>query len=208
MTDDTAKELLETWFGDWDERVPLPEGGPPQYDLWWKQSAEQDERLRQRFGEAHRAALAGACEAWGETPRGNLALVLLLDQVTRNLYRRQPEMFAADPAARARVRLALDRGDEGRLALIERYFLYMPLMHSEALPDHERATDRFQALLADARAAGSARIGVYEGGVEFEARHRAIVARFGRYPHRNAILGRASTPEERAFLEEPGSSFL
>jgi uncharacterized protein (DUF924 family) len=149
----------------------------------------------------------GELDAWQETPRGALALLILLDQLTRNLHRRTPEMFSADERALAVVRRALAAGHEQHLALIERYFLYMPLMHSEDLADHDLAVDRFTALIEDARRRGSQRVSVYEGGLDYERRHRDIVARFGRYPHRNAILGRESTPEEVTFLEQPGSSF-
>lgn len=139
------------------------------------------------------------------TPRGTLALVIVLDQLSRNLGRGSAAMFTSDARARALVRSSLARGDEAHLAPIERYFLYMPLMHSEDLADHELALDRFGALQAET--AHTARASVYAGALDYERRHRDIVARFGRYPHRNALLGRASTAEEQVFLTEPGSSF-
>lgn len=195
------------WFGDWSDDEPLPTS-PPQYALWWARDPQADEALRERFGAANRAARAGELDAWAETPRGALALVILLDQLTRNLHRDSGEMFSADERARAVVRRALAAGHEAHLAPIERYFLYMPLMHSEDLADHDLAMDKFGALLDEARRRESPRTSIYEVGLDFERGHRDIIARFGRYPHRNALLGRATTAEEAAFLEQPGSSYL
>jgi uncharacterized protein (DUF924 family) len=131
---------------------------------------------------------------------------VLLDQIPRNIYRGTAHMFATDGLARATTARLLDAPERfAALPRVHRYFVLMPWMHSEDLADHDRAVAAFDALARDASA--TARHGVYASACAFEARHRAIIARFGRYPHRNALLGRASTEAEVAFLAEPGSSF-
>jgi len=173
-------EVLEFWF--------------THSDRWWDKDAAFDAEIRQRFGELHAEVSRGEHEDWRATPRGALAYVIVLDQFSRNMFRGTPGAFASDPQALAAARDALARGVDQSLTPEERSFLYMPLMHSEDLADQERCVELFRAL-------GNA----YSLG--FAEQHRDIIARFGRFPHRNAILGRASSPEELAFLTQPGSSF-
>lgn len=161
---------------------------------WWKVDPAFDELIRSRFGTLH--TQAGRCElfAWRATPEGRLAEVIVLDQFARNIHRGTKLAFAADPLALALAQEAVAAGADLQLQFEQRPFLYMPYMHSESAAIHAVGEP-----LMKERAP--------QGTYDFELRHKAIVDRFGRYPHRNAILGRASTPEEEAFLKEPGSSF-
>lgn len=194
----TPEDVLGFWFG--------PAGGSPlqQSAKWYTKDPAFDAECRARFERAVAEAGAGAFDAWRATPRGRLALVLLLDQLPRNIHRGTPEAFAFGARAQAVVREALRAGDERVLDAIERTFLYMPLMHAEDLETQRASVDAFERLLAEAPPALQSYV---VNGLDFARRHEAIVARFGRFPHRNAILGRTSTPEEIEFLRLPGSSF-
>ncbi len=161
---------------------------------WWTKDPAFDTEVRDRFGGLHAAIERGEHEAWRETPRGALAYVIVLDQFSRNMFRDTPRMFASDPQALAAARTAIERGFDQALPPEQRTWLYMPFMHSEALADQDRCVALFQTIDAPEN-------------LKFADAHRTIIRRFGRFPHRNAILGRASTPEEAAFLTEPGSSF-
>ena len=174
----TPDEILDEWFSD--------------PSRWWKKDPDFDARLRTTYGESVEAALRGELDAWAESPRGAVALVILLDQWTRNIYRDTPRMFDGDERALATSLAVIDGGGESALSSDERYFLYMPLMHSEARSLQKRSVEKFREL---------------DRGVDYAERHAEIVFRFGRFPHRNAILGRESTAEELDFLKQPGSSF-
>lgn len=201
---DAADELLSFWFGDWDEERPL--GDPdPSMKRWWQGSDALDRELSERFGAAHLAAARGDLDGWADAADTAMARILLLDQIPRNIYRGTAHMFATDPLARAAARSLLGGPLADALPPIHRYFVLMPLMHSEDLDDHRVCVAGFEALREAMR--GRPRAEAYTGAVGFAEQHRAIVRRFGRYPHRNRSLGRVSTPEELAFLEEPGSSF-
>ncbi|MEZ4380175.1 MAG: DUF924 family protein [Nannocystaceae bacterium] len=179
----SPRDVLDFWFSD---RVSAK---------WWVKDPDFDAEVAARLGELHRQAAAGALDDWAATAEGALARVLLLDQVPRNIYRDTPAAFASDAQARRATEAALDAGHDAALPEpSQRLFLYLPLEHSESLADQERCV----ALMA---ALGNAM------WHDYAVRHRDIVARFGRFPHRNAILGRESTAEELAFLEQPGSSF-
>jgi uncharacterized protein (DUF924 family) len=176
----TPDDVLAFWFAD-----------PAR---WWKKDPELDRAIRDRFGELHAAIERDEHQDWQDTPRGALATVIVLDQFSRNMFRGTARMFASDARAQAAARAALARGDHDLLAPAERGFLVMPLMHSEDLADQDESVRRFAA-------AGDA------GSLRYAEQHRDIVRRFGRFPHRNDVLGRASTPEEVEFLRQPGSSF-
>ena len=153
-----------------------------------------DEAIRTRFGATLEAAARCELFAWRATPEGRLAEVLVLDQFSRNVYRDTPRAFAQDALALALAQELVASGQDRSLPLAQRSFAYMPYMHSESALVHAQAVVLFD------------QPGM-EDNLRFEQRHQAIIARFGRYPHRNAILGRESTTEEQAFLNEPGSSF-
>lgn len=162
--------------------------------MWWKKDPQFDQQIRERFSSLHRQAQQGELFTWRHTPRGSLAEVILLDQFSRNMFRDLPQAFACDPLALVLAQTAIDKGFDIQLTQAERSFLYMPFMHSESRLIHEQALQLFTAL-------GN------PGSLDFEIRHKAIIDRFGRYPHRNEILGRVSTAEEIEFLSQPGSSF-
>ena len=182
-------EILDFWFG------PAPHA---ERDVWFRKDAAFDIEIRSRFGTAMEAALAGEFADWTATPRGALARVLLLDQFTRNAFRDTPRAFAGDALALATAKATVDAGRDRTLDRYERWFLYMPFEHSEELAVQERAIALFRALAEETGEPGN---------LQWAEKHAAVIRRFGRFPHRNAILGRASTPEELVFLREPGSRF-
>ncbi|MHB8492984.1 MAG: DUF924 family protein [Casimicrobiaceae bacterium] len=184
-----AAEVLDFWF---------PPGVSGERRQWFQKDPSFDREIRERFGVALAAGLAGAFGDWCTSPRGALARIVLLDQYTRNAFRDTPAAFAGDPAALATAEDAIARGFDGELGSRERGFMYMPFEHSESLPVQERSVALFGALASET--------GV-DGLLPWAERHRDIVQRFGRFPHRNEILGRESTPEEIEFLKEQGSRF-
>jgi len=184
-----AREILDFWFG------PLPHATRGE---WFRKDRAFDATIRDRFGSAVEAALGGAFDAWRADPHGALAHVLLLDQFTRNIFRDTPRAFAGDASALETATGAVDAGLDRALDLWERWFLYLPFEHAEDLASQERSIALYTRLRDDTGETAP---------VEWAEKHAAVVRRFGRYPHRNAILGRASTPEEIAFLQAPGSRF-
>ena len=175
-------DVLAFWF---DETAP---------NLWFEKNDAFDATLRARFGDRHAEAAAGCLVDWEETADGRLALLLLLDQMSRNLYRGDPRAFAQDARARAVARRAVAAGDHVFAPRERCQFLFLPFEHSEDLADQLWCEALFRALGDD-------------NLLDYAVRHRVIVERFGRFPHRNAALGRTSTAEELAFLTEPNSSF-
>ncbi|MBB4285012.1 DUF924 family protein [Roseospira goensis] len=184
-----ARDLLTVWFG-----AP----GDPAHGgfraVWFERSEAFDALLRDRFANLAAQAARGDLDAWAATPRGALARILLLDQVPRNIHRGTPAAYAADAMALEAAKQALRDGHDRALSDLERLFLYMPFQHAEDLVEQERSLALYD------------RLGI-EGAQKSAHRHHEIVARFGRFPHRNAVLGRTSTAEELAFLQEPNSSF-
>ena len=196
-----VEEILDFWFG----ALPSDEVfHQEKAELWFRKDPATDEEIRVRFGALVEEALAGGLATWCEDPRGTLALVLLLDQFTRNIYRDTPRAFAGDTRALALARAAFSSGSAAALRPLERVFLAMPLMHAEDLAVQDESVALFAALSDDAPPALRT---LLANNHRYAVAHRDIIARFGRYPHRNAILGRASSDEEVAFLKEPGSSF-
>lgn len=177
-----ADDVLRFWFEELD---------PAQ---WWKVDAALDRRIERRFGATLRAAHAGECHAWRRSAAGRLAELIVLDQFSRNVHRGTAQAFAADPMALALAQEAVAAGADRELPIERAAFVLMPYMHSESPAIHAEALRLFD------------RPGL-EGSLDFERRHKAIIDRFGRYPHRNAMLGRESTPAEVEFLRQPGSSF-
>ena len=176
------EEVLSFWF---------EQNGPEQ---WWTRDPQFDAEIRIRFGELHGRAVLGELHGWRDTPDGRLAEITVLDQFSRNLYRDDTRAFAADGMALALAQEAVRVGADQTVPPVRRQFFYMPYQHSESPRLHEVAFALFESL-EDPES------------LDFERRHKAIIDRFGRYPHRNKVLGRSSTDEEIAFLREPGSSF-
>lgn len=175
-------DIIRFWFTEIDRA------------LWFRKDADFDRLLDERFGALHAQACLGELSAWRDTPHGRLAEIIVLDQFSRNLFRDSAKAFAQDGMALVLAQEAVRTGADAALAPQERVFLYMPYMHSESAAIHQTAVELFT------------RNGIADN-LDYELKHKAIIDRFGRYPHRNAVLGRTSTPEEIAFLQEPGSSF-
>lgn len=177
-----AHRVLDFWFHDLEERD------------WWRFDPELDQRIRQEFGALHAQVSAGLAWPWRRSSRGRLAEILVLDQFSRQIYRNHAQAYAFDGMALALAQEMVSLHSDQQLPLRERAFCYLPFMHSESLAVHDAAGHLFA-------------ISGLENTADFEARHRDIIARFGRYPHRNAVLGRESTAAEIDFLKQPGSSF-
>ena len=162
--------------------------------LWWSRNAEFDKLITDRFSDLHRQACNCELYPWREDPHGRLAEIIILDQFSRNMFRDSPRAFSQDSLALALSQAAIAVGGDDALTPVERSFLYMPFMHSESLKIHEWAEELFR------------KNGI-QNNLDYELKHKEIIERFGRYPHRNQILGRESTAEELEFLKHPGSGF-
>jgi uncharacterized protein (DUF924 family) len=184
-----SREVLSFWFGD--------SGALQVRDEWFRKSEEFDDSVRSRFADAIERALANELDAWTATAGGTLALILVLDQFTRNAFRDTARAFAGDALALAHARRLVYRGRDRDLKPIQRWFVYMPFEHSECLVDQYEAVRLFRALADD---------GLREP-LDWAFKHLDVVRRFGRFPHRNSVLGRVSTPAEIEFLKTPGSRF-
>ena len=184
-----AQRILDFWFG-----------APPHAarDAWFRKDPAFDAAIAAAFGSAVATALAGGLREWDAEPRGALARIVLLDQFTRNVHRDTPRAFAGDALALAAAQALVDAGADAKLDAFERWFAYLPFEHAESWPAQERSLALYTRLRDDTGLTAP---------LEWAEKHAAVIRRFGRYPHRNAILGRSSTPEEIAFLAEPGSRF-
>lgn len=187
----TPDEVLFFWFGAPGERGK-------RHKRWFEKSETFDREIRERFLPLYEQAAAGTLSQWKDRAEDCLALILLLDQFPRNMFRGSPRAFAADPLALEAARHAVAQGYNRTLLPVERLFAYLPFEHSEALEDQLRACELIKPLEPFEETADAYRYAVA---------HRDIIERFGRFPHRNAVLGRASTPQEIEFLAQPGSSF-
>lgn len=191
-------DVLDFWLG--------PPGGHPLAlaKLWFTKDEAFDHALRERFQATLEAGVRGELSHWQGTPRGRLALIILFDQFSRNMFRGSPRSFAQDALALGLARALLSSDDYRVLSPLERSFVLLPLMHAEDLPSQRQCIAGFETLVAEA----SEELAPYfANNLDYAKRHEAIIARFGRFPHRNVILGRESTPEEIDFLKQPGSSF-
>ncbi|TVR01644.1 MAG: DUF924 domain-containing protein [Deltaproteobacteria bacterium] len=191
---------MDFWFGDGDPDDPAS----ARHGVWFGGGAAFDAEIRERFLDAIEAAALGRLEHWKETPRGRMAWTILLDQFTRNAFRGTPRMVGYDALALQSTREAVSRGEDRALPVIQRAFLYLPLEHSEELQAQEESVALYEALVGEAPAAMRALI---EGMADYARRHEVVVRRFGRFPHRNAMLSRASTAEEEAFLASDAAPF-
>lgn len=176
------QDIIDFWF---EELTPKD---------WFVGGQEIDLLIESRFGQVYQAAIQSELFEWRTSAEGRLAEIIVLDQFSRNIGRNTASAFAADSMALALAQEAVAGGFDQLLTSSQRSFLYMPYMHSESLVVHEQAVDLFEK-------------NGLEGNIDFEHKHKVIIERFGRYPHRNEILGRKSTAEEIEFLQEPGSSF-
>jgi uncharacterized protein (DUF924 family) len=190
-----AQEVLDFWF-----LPPGSEGHGKGRKEWFSKDQRFDEQIRLRFGAAIAQAVAGGLREWDdEGAQGALARIIVLDQFTRNARRGTPGMFEGDALALAAAQKLVESGADRGLAPLQRLFVYLPFEHAEDARMQEQSVELLTAL-------SKAHPG-FERELDFAHRHRGVIARFGRFPHRNPILGRASTPEELAFLGQPGSGF-
>ncbi|MCA1993504.1 MAG: DUF924 domain-containing protein [Coleofasciculus sp. S288] len=186
-------EILEFWFGKPDDA----EYGKRR-KVWFTKNPDFDQDVRSRFLNDYQQAVVGQLDDWKATPQGCLALIILLDQFPRNMFRGQPQAFASDSQALAYAQHAVNQGFDQELLPIQRWFIYMPFEHSENLNDQRQCVELFSTLKEYPECTS---------GVDYAYRHLRVIERFGRFPHRNEILGRETTPEEAEFLKQPGSSF-
>jgi uncharacterized protein (DUF924 family) len=200
MTDQPDR-VLAFWFGPPGSATEI---AGRQRKLWFGKSPANDRAVTERFAATLAAATAGHLDHWARTPRGRLALVIVLDQFPHHIHRDQPQAFATDPQSLALSLDALAAGEDRQLAPIERVFLYLPLEHAESLELQERSVSLYEQLAHQAAADERA---LFDGFLDYARKHLDVVARFGRFPHRNEILGRPSTPDELEFLKQPGSRF-
>ncbi|NWB92479.1 DUF924 family protein [Pseudomonas agarici] len=193
--------LLDWWFGfaQTPAEIVADKGR-----LWFGKRDSQDLEARERFGAQVEQALTGGLAEWTQCPEGWLAVVILLDQLPRMIFRDTPRAFCGDARAQALVSQGLAADFDRRLPAIQRVFIYLVLEHCESPAAQDEAVSRFVALVEEQAAEQQA---VFADNLDYAERHRRVIARFGRFPHRNAILGRESTVEEAAFLREPGSGF-
>ena len=195
------EDVLHFWFG------PLDSDGLPGLEatlLWFTGGPDFDQKIRDCFASEVDAALRGECDEWARTPQGRLALVLLLDQFTRNIFRGTARAFAGDVQALKHASVALDRAEDQELRPIERLFLYMPFEHAEDRAQQTRVVSLCERLLEEASAKGRA---LFQGGLDYARRYQVVIDRFGRFPARNSALDRDSTPEEIEFLRHNKAGF-
>lgn len=181
---DIKTEILYFWF---EETQP---------QQWFQKNEDFDNLIRERFHSTYRLAVDGLCDLWRDDAQGCLALCIVLDQFPRNMFRGQPEAFAADPKALLVAKHAIARGFDQTLPATQRRFLYLPFEHSENLEDQKRCVELFHTLQAEDPL-----------GYDYALRHQDVITRFGRFPHRNAVLGRKNTPQEDEYLAQPGAGF-
>lgn len=193
--------LLDWWFGS---AASASEVAAQRSGLWFGYRAEQDAEARERFGELCAQAMAGGLQDWRGQAEGWLALILLLDQLPRMIHRGTPQAFAGDAQAQALVRQGLELGLEQQLPAIRQVFVYLVLEHAEELAAQNHAVERFQQLLQQCAPSEQKLFADY---LDYAERHRQVIQRFGRFPHRNEVLGRSSSADELAFLQQPGSRF-
>ena len=198
---DEARLVREYWFGV----QPLTaEALDRRMDFWFGAEAGRDAEIRERFGALLEQAAAGELSAWSDGPRRRLSLILLLDQFPRNMFRGTAQAFAYDEQALSLTLSGMQAGADGALDFAERLFFYMPLQHAESLEAQEESLAAFRRLVAEAPADLHA---TFADTLRFAEEHRSIIERFGRFPHRNVLLGRTSTREEAEWLQEGGRTF-
>jgi len=192
------ERILDFWFGSSAEETR------ERAARWWKKDPAFDQEIRTEFEPALLRATRGELDRWLEEPESSVAFVVLLDQFSRNMYRDTAEAFAQDERALGATLRGIERGFDALLSPLRRYFFYMPMMHAENRAIQRRSVETFERL-ANEKDTGFD--GMLRGAADYARRHRDIVERFGRFPHRNNILERTTTAEEAAFLLTPGSSF-
>jgi len=194
-------QILDFWFGNHETDVEIIKEKSP---LWWSKNEAIDQDIKTRFGHDLERVIAGDYGQWADTPTGRLALIILTDQFSRNIFRNTAQAFAQDALALGWCMEGLEHGVDTQLRPVHRVFYYLPLEHSESLEDQNQSVEFYTTLIESIPPESKK---AFSGFLDFAVRHREIIERFGRFPHRNDILGRSSTTEEIEFLKQPGSSF-
>ena len=197
----TPEAILDYWFGAPGSATEI---SSRQSALWFGKLPEKDREVSERFTDTYNAAISGALDHWTASPRGRLALVIVLDQFPHHIHRDTALAFAHDAASLALSMAALTHSEDKQLTRIERVFLYLPLEHAESIAMQEISVTQYQQLVAEA---DESERDLFNNYLDYAHKHRDVIVRFGRFPHRNALLGRPSSPEELAFLKQPGSRF-
>jgi len=193
--------VLDFWFGAPGSANEIAER---QRTLWFGKSAANDQLVLDRFAATLVAAGKSELDSWALSPRTLLALIVVLDQFPHHIHRNHGQSFAYDAQSLALTLSMIQRGEDVHVAPIERVFAYLPLEHAESMAMQDLSVAQYEKLAAEASPAEQ---GLFEGFLDYARKHREVVARFGRFPHRNELLGRPSTPEEIEFLKQPGSRF-
>ena len=201
MAENPVEDILGFWFGqEPDEKAVIDDMA----GIWWGKKADIDREIRQRFGDLHQLLGTGVLDSWRERSRSRLALIILADQFSRNIFRDSAAAFEQDELALKLALVGIEKGMDRELRSVERVFFYMPLEHSESLAIQQRSVELFRRL---AETADPGEKKAFDNFLDFAVRHQEIIKRFGRFPHRNEAFGRRSTDEEITFLAQPGSSF-
>jgi len=201
VREERIEKVLGFWFGDLPDEWTYPTEKAHQ---WFRGDEAFHRRIREEFGEDLKLAEEGQLDSWAATARGRLALIIVIDQFVRNIYQDSPHAFAQDAKALELTLVGIDQELDLKLKPVERHFFYMPLMHAENRAAQKKSVELFTKLADDCPPAVEIPMRM---ALDYAERHAKIIERFGRFPHRNEDLGRASTPEEIGFLKEPNSSF-
>ena len=195
------QDVLTYWFGNRTGNLDVIN---EKSSLWWKKDESLDKDIKQRFGPDLQRLKNGELTAWDSSTQAQLAMIILADQFSRNIYRNTPESFAADPLAVSLTIEGMDTGKDLKLRLVERIFFYMPLMHAESIELQDKSVAKYTDCMNESTEAEKKS---FHNHLDYAIKHRDIIERFGRFPHRNKILDRGSISEEIEFLKQPGSSF-
>ena len=198
--DSAIQTILSYWFGEIKDGFPIENRN----SVWWSGGPAIDQSIRENFGKWVTKASSEKLEHWKDDPQGRMALIILLDQFTRNIYRGTSEAFAADPLALRLCLEGIDWQQDQKLSWIERAFFYLPLVHSEDLDNHRLCIQLEEKLVASVEREHQKNL---QGFLDSAIEHKEIIERFGRYPHRNQVLQRISTPEELEYLREKNNRF-
>lgn len=190
-----VNEILDFWFGTPDTLTNGEQYGKPR-SMWFKSAPAIDREIKERFAEIYQFAVAGLLDGWQDSPTSCLALIIILDQFSRNIFRDTPDAFAADELALSIAKHAIDSGFDRELLPLQRWFIYLPFEHSENLEDQVESMRLFETLSSDPDS---------QIVIDFARTHSELIKTFGRFPHRNQIIGRASTPAELEFLDNPNA---
>lgn len=199
---ENSESILEFWFGTFPDAYSVDKS---KTDMWFGNGASYDQEIFIRFGALHQGAIEGELDHWAETPRGRLALIIVLDQFSRHIHREQAEAFANDKSAQQLCLDGIASGDDQLLHPVERSFFYMPLMHAEDIERQNISVQAFAGLIEDVPEAHRDK---FKGNLEFARKHHFVIEQFGRFPELNEILGRESSEEEALFMKLPEYSFL